>query len=121
MRPNFRAAQFSRIAISKKIAETIFADQQFRVYGFVKFRELDIRELLKSVKTAKITRPENLDVYGMLCANRGSGQSVHCPAQIVDSGFGQQFTKYLRKLEKPAIRRRSYTRLALYTLQLLLP
>ena len=101
MHPHFQATQFSRIAISMQhFAETIFADQEFRVYGFVKFRELNFRELLKSVKTAKITRLENLDVYGMLYANRGSGQSVHCPAQIVDSGFAQQSIDYLRKLEE---------------------
>ena len=29
IRPNFRGAQFSRIAISKHFAETIFADQEF--------------------------------------------------------------------------------------------
>ena len=60
MRPNFRAAQFSRIAISKHFAEAIFADQEFR-------------GLLKSAKTAKIASIENLDVYSMLYANRGSG------------------------------------------------
>ena len=31
IRPNFRGAQFSRIALSKHFAETIFADQGFRV------------------------------------------------------------------------------------------
>ena len=50
--PNFRGGQFSRIAISKHFAETIFADQEFQVYG------------LGSAKTAKITRLEKLDVYG---------------------------------------------------------
>ena len=64
IRPNFRGAQFSRIAISKHFAETIFADQEFRVYSILKFRELNFRRLLKSVKTTKITRLENLDVYG---------------------------------------------------------
>ena len=98
MRQNFQAAQFSQIAISKHFTETIFADQEFRVYGFVKFCELNFRGLLKSAKTAKITRLENLDIYGMLSANRESGQSVHCSAQIVDSGFGQQSIDYLRKL-----------------------
>ena len=56
--PNFRGAQFSRIAISKHFAETIFTDQAFRVYGILKFCQLNFRELLKSVKTKKITRFE---------------------------------------------------------------
>ena len=74
--PNFRGAQFSRIAIPKHFAETIFADQEFRVYGIplllalhfekvygiLKFRELNFRRLLGSAKTAKITRLENLGV-----------------------------------------------------------
>ena len=56
IRPNFRGAQFSWIAISKEhFAETIFADQEFRVYSILKF----------SAKTAKITRLENLDAYGI--------------------------------------------------------
>ena len=33
----FRGAQFLRIAISKHFVETIFADQEFRVYGIQKF------------------------------------------------------------------------------------
>ena len=64
IRPNFWGAQFSRIAISKHFAETVFVDQEFRVYGIQKFRELNFRGLLKSVKTAKIMRRKNLDVYG---------------------------------------------------------
>ena len=60
IRPGFRSAQFSRIALSKHFAETLFADQEFRVYGILKFRELNFRELLESAKTAKITRLENL-------------------------------------------------------------
>ena len=44
--PNFRGAQFSRIAFSKHLAETIFADQEFRVYGILKFRELNFCEML---------------------------------------------------------------------------
>ena len=59
--PNFRGAQFPRIAISKQFAETIFADQEFRVYNSLKIRELNFRGLLKF---AKIMRLENLDVYG---------------------------------------------------------
>ena len=31
IRPNFRGAQFPRIALSKHFAETIFMDQEFRV------------------------------------------------------------------------------------------
>ena len=31
IRPNFRGAQFSQIAISKHFVETIFADQEFQV------------------------------------------------------------------------------------------
>ena len=49
IRLNFRGAQFSRIAISKHFAETIFANQEFqkfRVYGILKFCELNFRELL---------------------------------------------------------------------------
>ena len=38
IRPNFRGAQFSRIAISEHFAETIFVDQEFGVYGILKFR-----------------------------------------------------------------------------------
>ena len=68
MHPNFRGAQFSRIAISKHFAETIFAEQAFRVYGIVKFRKLNFRGLLESAKTAKITGLENLDVYGSIHA-----------------------------------------------------
>ena len=48
--PSISRKQFSRIA-------------SFR-YGILKFRELNFRELLESAKTAKITFPENLDVYG---------------------------------------------------------
>ena len=64
--PNFRGAQFPQIAISKHFAETIFVDQEFRVYGNLNFRELNFRGLLKSVKTAKITLFENLDVYSII-------------------------------------------------------
>ena len=64
IRPNFCGAQFSWIALSKHFAETIFADQEFRVYGILKFRELNFRGLLKSAKTAKIMHRENLDSYG---------------------------------------------------------
>ena len=54
--PNFRDTQFSRIVLSKQFAETIFADQEFRVYGIINFASLKFREL-------KITQRENLDVY----------------------------------------------------------
>ena len=60
------AAQFLRIAFSKHFAETIFMDQEFRVYSILKFRELNFRGLLKSAKTVKIMHFENLDTYGML-------------------------------------------------------
>ena len=40
IRPNFQGAQFSLIAISKYFAETIFADQEFLIYGILTFREL---------------------------------------------------------------------------------
>ena len=40
IRPNFRGPQFSRIALSKHFAETIFTDQEFRVYGILKFTSL---------------------------------------------------------------------------------
>ena len=43
----------------------MFSDQEFQGYGILKFRELNFRGLLKSAKTAKIMRLENLDVYGM--------------------------------------------------------
>ena len=68
IRPNFRGAQFSRIAISKHFVETIFADQEFRVYGILKFRQLNFRGLLAtgSAKTAKITCLENLHLYDIL-------------------------------------------------------
>ena len=69
IRPNFRGAQFSRIGISKQFAETIFVDQEFRVYGILKFRELNFRGLLESAKTAKTTLLENLDVYGTCTHN----------------------------------------------------
>ena len=65
IRPNFRGAQFSRVALSKHFAETIFADEEFRIYSILKFRELNFRGLLKSAKTAKIMRLKNLDAYGM--------------------------------------------------------
>ena len=42
----FRGSQFSRIAISKHFAETVFADQELRVYGLLKFHELNFRGLL---------------------------------------------------------------------------
>ena len=42
-----------------------FVAQEFRVYRILKFRELNFCGLLGSAKTAKITRLENLDVYGM--------------------------------------------------------
>ena len=63
--PNFWGVQFSRIAISKQFMETIFADQEFRVYSILKFHVRNFHGLPGSVKTAKITRLENLDVYGM--------------------------------------------------------
>ena len=63
IRPNFRGAQFLWIAFSKHFAETIFADQELRVYGILKFCELNFHGLLKSAKTAKIMRLEDLDVY----------------------------------------------------------
>ena len=44
--------------------ETNFADQEFRVYGILKFQEINFRGLLGSEKTAKITHLESLDVYG---------------------------------------------------------
>ena len=50
IRPNFQGAQFLRIAISKHFAETIFADQVFRVYDILKFRGLNFRGLLGSTK-----------------------------------------------------------------------
>ena len=49
IRPKFRGTQFSRIAISKHFTETIFTNQkfqEFRVYGILKFRELNFRGLL---------------------------------------------------------------------------
>ena len=62
--PNFRGAQFSRIAISKRFMETIIADREFRVYDILKFRELNYHRLLGSAKTDEITCLENLDVFG---------------------------------------------------------
>ena len=53
----FRGAQFSRIAISKHLAETIFADQEFRVYGIQKFRQPNFRGLLYTIR-------ENSENYG---------------------------------------------------------
>ena len=65
-RPNFRRAQFSWIAISKLFAETIFTDLEFRVWGIVKFGELNFRGFIESANTAKITLLEILDVYCVL-------------------------------------------------------
>ena len=42
IRPNFRGAQL----ISKHFTETIFVDREFRVYGILKFCELNLRGLL---------------------------------------------------------------------------
>ena len=64
IRPNFWGAQFLRIAISKHFAGKIFADQEFWKYSILKFHALNFRGLLKSAKTAKIMRLENLDIYG---------------------------------------------------------
>ena len=36
IRPNIRGTQFSRIALSKQFAVTIFADQELRVYWYSK-------------------------------------------------------------------------------------
>ena len=69
MRPNFRGTQFSRIAISKHFVETIFAGEEFRVYGILKFRVLNFRGLLGFAKTMNIVRLEILGIYGnyLLC------------------------------------------------------
>ena len=72
IRLNFQGTQFSPIAISKHFTETIFADQEFPVYGILKFRELNFHELLKSAKTAKSTHLENLDIYG------SANHTLHC-------------------------------------------
>ena len=67
IRPNSRGAQFSWIAISKHYVETIFTDQEFqefRVYGILKFCELNFCGLLGICETAKIMRLEDLGVYG---------------------------------------------------------
>ena len=52
------------MAIAKHFVETIFVDQEFRVYGILKLFQLNFRGLLGSAKTMKITRLENLDIYG---------------------------------------------------------
>ena len=69
IRPNFRGAQFSRIAISKHFVETIFAGEEFRVYDILKFRMLNFHGLLGLAKTMKIACLEILGVYGnyLLC------------------------------------------------------
>ena len=54
------------IAIPKQFVETIFADQEFRVYGVLKFRELSFRELLGIRENHEILRLENLDIYSIL-------------------------------------------------------
>ena len=54
IRPHFQGTQFSQIALSKHFAETIFVDQEFRVYSTKKFCQLNFRGLLKSTKTTII-------------------------------------------------------------------
>ena len=46
VRPNFGGGQFSQIAILKQVLETIFANEEFRVYGTLKFRDLNFHSLL---------------------------------------------------------------------------
>ena len=65
IRPNFRGAKFSRIALSKHFTETIFADQGFRIYGILKFSDIKFHRLLKSVKTVKIMCLQYLDVHSI--------------------------------------------------------
>ena len=70
---------------SRHFAETIFADQEFRIYDILIFRERNFRGLLGSAKTAKITRLENLEVYD----NTNSYQTMEKHG-VADTNFIQE-------------------------------
>ena len=89
---NFRGLLFPNISQKQFLRIKSF---EYIVYTILKFRELNFRALLKSAKTAKIMRCENLDTYGIY---------VYSNVHIFFSCLWLQLQQVLQLVDQPWVK-----------------